>query len=63
MEMLVGRAGLSERYNLSVGVRGDAKHSIHEGAHLLNQVGEGGHARGEGQDVVPVEIQPVGGNE
>jgi hypothetical protein len=43
-------------------VRGDAKHSICEGAHLLLQVGEGGHARGEGGDVVVVEKQPVGGN-
>ena len=31
--------------------------------HLLSQVGEGGHARGEGGDLVVVEIQPVGGNE
>lgn len=36
----------------------------HEGAHLHPQAGEGGHARGEGGDVVVVvEIQPVGGNE
>mgnify|MGYP003344056332 CR=1 FL=1 len=46
-----------------MGVRCDAKHSIHEGTHLRFQVGEGGHARGEGRDVVFVERQPVGGNE
>ena len=59
----VGREGLLESHNLFMEVRCDAKYSIHEAVHLLLQVGEGGHARGEGRDIVVDEPQPVGGNE
>jgi hypothetical protein len=60
----VGRDGGVDAKVQPVGkVRGDAKDSIHEGVHLRIQVGEGGHARGEGRDIVVVEIQPDGGNE
>lgn len=55
--------GLLERVSLLVKVRGNAKYSIHEGVHLLCQVGEGGHARGKGGYLVVPERQPVDGNE